>query len=88
MFGVILAKELVNIGDGMKLEESQSPIVEDVPAKVESVLKEEVLSGKLEKILSPANGQTTQTKNTIKCCKVNWGEEVLRCLHCGKHLRE
>ena len=51
MFGVILAKELVNIGDGMKLEESQSPIVEDVPAKVESVLKEEVLSGKLEKIL-------------------------------------
>ena len=87
MFGVILAKELVNIGDEMKLEESRSPTVEDVPAKVESVLKEEVLNGKLEKILSPDNGPTTQTNNTVNHCGVDWSEEVLRCLHCGTALR-
>lgn len=27
--------------------------------------------------------------STIKCCDTDWNtEHVLRCLHCGKHLKE
>lgn len=65
----------------------QSKIANDVPERVESALNEVAQSGSLEKISSPASGQTTQIKNTVNHCGVDWKEEVLRCLHCGEVIR-
>ncbi len=87
MYGVLPAKGLASTGEEMKLDESRSQTVEDAMVKAELVLKEGLQSGRLEKISSPANGQITQTKNTIEHCNIKWGEEVLRCLHCGARIR-